>query len=137
MQAVRKHSKKRDAILEVLRSTKSHPSAQWVYERVKPAIPDLSLGTVYRNLAQFQQDGLVMQVGVVAGEQRFDANTSPHPHLVCECCHSVIDLPLEAGVPQERALIESEGHALLPSKSVFYGVCRDCVRKRGSSGAVQ
>lgn len=137
MTAARKHSKKRDVILEVLRSTKSHPTAQWVYEQTRPAVPDLSLGTVYRNLAQFQQDGLAMQVGVVAGEQRFDANTAPHPHLICECCGSVIDLPLKEGVPQAVACIEAEGHQLFPHKSVFYGICRDCARQRGSADAVQ
>lgn len=126
MSTARKRSKKRNAILEALRSTKSHPTAQWVYAQVKPAVPDLSLGTVYRNLAQFQEDGVVMQVGVVAGEQRFDANTAPHPHLICERCSSVIDLPVKAGVPQELAFIEAEGHQILPGKSVFYGVCKAC-----------
>ena len=59
----RKHSKKRDAIYECVRSTKTHPSAEWVYSRLKPEIPDLSLGTVYRNLNLFQQEGRLISVG--------------------------------------------------------------------------
>ena len=52
MSTVRKHSHKRDAILECLRCTTSHPTAEWVYTQLKPTIPDLSLATVYRNLAR-------------------------------------------------------------------------------------
>ena len=52
----KKHSKKRDAILECVRSTTAHPSAEWIYAQLKPQIPDLSLGTVYRNLAAFKQE---------------------------------------------------------------------------------
>ena len=63
----RKHSKKRDAIYECVRSTKTHPSAEWVYSRLKPEIPDLSLGTVYRNLAMFKQEGDIISVGTVGG----------------------------------------------------------------------
>ena len=54
MPAVRKHSRKRDAILECLRCTTSHPTAEWIYTQLKPTIPDLSLATVYRNLAMFK-----------------------------------------------------------------------------------
>ena len=57
MMPVRKHSRKRDAILSCVRGTTCHPTAEWVYTQLKPEIPDLSLGTVYRNLAMFKQDG--------------------------------------------------------------------------------
>ncbi len=61
---VRKHSRKRDAILECLRCTTSHPTAEWVYNQLKPTIPDLSLATVYRNLAIFKAEGTIDSVGV-------------------------------------------------------------------------
>ena len=63
----RKYSRKREAILETIRSTKCHPTAQWVYEQLKPRIPDLSLGTVYRNISLFRQEGKLVSVGVVNG----------------------------------------------------------------------
>ena len=63
MAMLRKHSRKRDAILACLRSTTCHPTAEWVYQQLKPAIPDLSLGTVYRNLSMFKDEGLVISVG--------------------------------------------------------------------------
>ena len=80
MEKAVRYSKKREAILEAIRSTKTHPSADWVYQTLKPTHPDLSLGTVYRNLDFFRQHGTIISVGVVKGQERFDATTTPHTH---------------------------------------------------------
>jgi len=90
--ATHKHSKKRDAILECVRSTDSHPSAEWVYAQLKPQIPDLSLGTVYRNLSMFKEEGLISTMGVIDGNERFERNTEPHTHFICNHCSAVIDV---------------------------------------------
>ena len=92
MPAVRKHSRKRDAILECLRCTTSHPTAEWIYTQLKPTIPDLSLATVYRNLAMFKAEGTIDSVGVFEGLEHFDFRTDPHAHFVCKQCGSVSDL---------------------------------------------
>ena len=93
MDTIRKHSKKRDAILNCLRETDAHPSAEWVYSRLKPQIPDLSLGTVYRNLALFKETGEAISLGTVMGLERFDGRTDPHIHFVCTRCGRILDLP--------------------------------------------
>ena len=90
MATIRKRSRKRDAILACVRATTCHPSAEWVYQRLKPTIPDLSLGTVYRNLSMFKDEGLVISVGTVGGLERFDGNTKPHTHFVCTRCSAVL-----------------------------------------------
>jgi Fur family peroxide stress response transcriptional regulator len=122
----RKHSKKREAILETIRSTSSHPTARWVYDQLKPRIPDLSLGTVYRNITLFREEGKVISVGVVNGEEHFDGFTEPHPHGVCECCGKVLDLPC----PDEQAFTLMEGSlsgfVTDFRKTVFYGLCPAC-----------
>ena len=82
MSTVRKHSHKRDAILECLRCTTSHPTAEWVYTQLKPTIPDLSLATVYRNLAMFKAEGTIDSVGVYDGLERFDFRTDPHASVI-------------------------------------------------------
>ena len=92
MPAVRKHSRKRDAILECLRCTTSHPTAEWIYTQLKPTIPDLSLATVYRNLAMFKAEGTIDSVGVFEGLEHFDFRTDPHAHFVCKQCGAVSDL---------------------------------------------
>jgi Fur family peroxide stress response transcriptional regulator len=121
----RKHSNKRDAILQVIRSTASHPGAQWIYDKLKPLIPNLSLGTVYRNINLFRHEGLVVSVGVVGGEERFDGVVKPHPHLVCSRCGRVMDLPCPDPAMEERR--ETGGFTVDYRKTVFYGLCADCV----------
>jgi Fur family peroxide stress response transcriptional regulator len=104
----RKHSAKRDAILATLKSTEIHPGARWVYEGLKDRIPGLSLGTVYRNLGLFREEGTALSLGTVKGEERFDGVTEPHPHLICSRCGAVLDLP-----PHEaEALMASCGKTL-------------------------
>ncbi len=87
-----KHFKKRDAILAYLRTTDTHPSAEMVFGELKPQIPDLSLGTVYRNLSAFRQRGDIVSIGAVNGVERFDGNTLPHVHFVCSQCFQVTDM---------------------------------------------
>lgn len=122
---VRKHSKKRDAILECIRSTMSHPTADWVYAQLKPELPDLSLGTVYRNLAAFKQEGVLTSVGTVDGMERYDWRTFPHPHFVCTHCSAVIDVD-EIDAPQELAAKVKCG-AVRDCVLTFYGICNQCV----------
>ena len=118
-----KHFKKREAILECLRSTHEHPAAEWVYAQLKPLIPDLSLATVYRNLAQFRKDGTVQVIGNVDGEERYDADLSPHSHFICRSCGKVADLPFS-----EVAMPDTSGVGRMDSCSVtFYGCCNECL----------
>lgn len=123
--AAKKHSRKRDAILECVRSTATHPTAEWVYAQLKPQIPDLSLGTVYRNLAAFKQEGLIESLGVVAGMERFDREVAPHTHFVCTRCSRVIDVE---GVEPPVGLAE-QVHCGSVSQCVltFTGICNQCV----------
>ena len=101
MERATRYSKKREAILTAIRSSDAHPSAEWIYHTLKSTHPDLSLGTVYRNLLFFQQNGTIQSVGVVNGQERFDAVTAPHSHFVCTSCGAVIDLHR---IPMDPAL---------------------------------
>lgn len=120
-----KHSKKRDAILECVRSTKVHPSADWVYTRLKPEIPDLSLGTVYRNLTLFKREGQIGSMGVVNGMERFEGNTNPHAHFVCTRCNAVIDV--EDVDPPAELCARVRCGAVRDCVLTFTGVCNQCV----------
>ena len=70
---------KAEAILTAIRSSDAHPSAEWIYHTLKSTHPDLSLGTVYRNLLFFQQNGTIQSVGVVNGQS---ASTPLRPRTV-------------------------------------------------------
>ena len=130
MEKVRRYSPKREAILACLRSTDSHPAAEWVYAQLKPSIPDLSLATVYRNLAQFRQDGSVTVIGNVNGEERYDADTHPHAHFVCTCCGAVLDLPDCAPSRQYiQSLSMQYGFTVEEHECNLRGLCSDCKKK--------
>lgn len=114
-------SKKRDAIYAELCSVTTHPSAEMLYARLKPKIPDLSLGTVYTNLAAFKKEGLALSVGTVNGKERFDGDVSAHVHFICKCCGEVTDLP-EAELP---AMPDFDGE-IEGCQLNYYGKCPSC-----------
>ena len=127
METSKKNFRKRTAILSYMRHTKDHPSAEMVYNHLKQEIPDLSLGTVYRNLSMFKNQGEIISLGTVNGVERFDGNTEPHVHFICNRCDSVSDLP-QIYVPQSlcsRAADETGGQ-VNTCHLTFTGVCRRC-----------
>ena len=125
-----RNSKKRNAILECLRQTDSHPNAEWIYARLKPTFPDLSLATVYRNMRMLQQEGVIDSLGAVCGQERFDGDTAPHSHGVCRVCGRVFDLP-PAVLSEEwlRDAARRTGFSLSASAVQLSGVCRECSAK--------
>ena len=127
MEHKEKKFRKRDAILACVRGTTTHPSAEWVFAQLKPEIIDLSLGTVYRNLALFKEQGKIISVGNVNGVERFDGNTQPHVHYVCTQCGAVLDLH-DLSVPEElnTAAAQCAGSSVTGCQLTFFGVCANC-----------
>ena len=127
MESRSKHFRKRDAILEFMRQTDAHPSAETVHAGLKATIPDISLGTVYRNLALFKQQGLIQSLGSVQGVERFDGNVEPHVHFICTECGKIQDLH-EMQVPQDL----SDQASILACAKIrqcqltFSGACEEC-----------
>ena len=122
-----KQFKKRNAILACLRGTDVHPSADWVYAEIKHEYPDISLGTVYRNLALFKQQGVIQSLGTVNGVERFDGNVDPHVHFICQCCDSVIDLPhMEVPESLSSRAAEQTGGMVASCQLTFTGTCQSC-----------
>ena len=130
MERTSKHFRKRDAILNCLKSTTCHPGADWIYTRLKPEIPDLSLGTVYRNLAYFKENGQIVSLGTVNGVERFDYNTTPHVHFICTGCGAVEDLH-QIAVPQEltEEATAHTGARISACSLTFTGLCGHCNNK--------
>ena len=128
MEQTRRHSKKRDAILSVIQGTKSHPTADWIYEQIRGVYPDISLGTVYRNLSLFKDDGLVRVVTVVNGTERFDANVLPHPHFACRQCGAVIDITVDFSMAASQ--LENKGFKVENCDITYHGLCPDCSKNK-------
>ena len=127
METGTKQFRKRNAILECLRSTDTHPSADMVHEMLRPDHPDISLATVYRNLSLFKKQGLIQSVATVSGIERFDANTNPHVHFICTNCDAVLDLhqvdmPQALGTQAEK----DTGCRISGCQLTFTGLCGNC-----------
>jgi len=127
MKDKRKYSRKRDSILQVIKSSYAHPGAQTIYEKLKPQIPDLSLGTVYRNLKLFRENGDVAFVGTINGEERFDGNITPHPHICCTSCGKITDLDDNLKVEfSEHMPMHIPGFTIDIRNLTLYGLCDQC-----------
>lgn len=116
------------AIYQVLASDASHPSAEDIFKRIKPALLSLSLGTVYRTLELFETHGLVSRVHVGGNQARFDANLDNHHHLVCVRCRRVIDYP-EPETPLPVSAPLPEGFRVLAARVHLLGLCAACQDK--------
>ena len=131
MEQTAKHFRKRDAILACVRATDVHPSADWVHAQLRQEYPDISLGTVYRNLSLFKQQGLIASLGTVGGVERFDGNTDPHVHFICNDCSAVIDLEAMNVPPAlSEAAAQCSGGQITGCQLSFTGICRNCLSKK-------
>ena len=123
-------SKKREAIFRSICSTDTHPTAEWVYNQLKPEFPDLSLGTVYRNISMFKERGMVISVGTVNGQERFDGNVKPHPHFICTKCGAVIDVNQITGDNRslDYSVASAYGFQVDYHRLCFFGTCAACMK---------
>ena len=127
-----KYSRQRESIMSFLKTRKDHPTADVVYMNEKKEFPNISLGTVYRNLTLLTELGEISRIQVGDGIDHFDADISPHYHFICRQCGAVIDLPnVNMDEKEESRLIISfsngfsgivEGHT-----TYFYGLCSNCL----------
>lgn len=124
-----KHSQKRDAIIDALKRTTSHPTAEELYQSLKETHPELSLATVYRNLNLLLENGEIQVVDVGDGQKHFDGTVCTHYHFYCETCKRVYDIPLPLITGLEASIKQSYGHRPYRHTMEFYGLCADCASK--------
>lgn len=118
------YSKQREAILLELQSRCDHPTAAQLYEGVRKKIPNISLGTVYRNLASLVESGDIIKLSIGDGFEHFDGNNNFHLHLHCKCCGNVIDVP--ATDSRLISLARQDGFMPDVSVCVINGTCKAC-----------
>ena len=131
-----KYSKQREAIHDFLKTRKDHPTAEMVYTSLKPDHPNLSLGTVYRNLSLLADLGEISRFRVGDGTDHFDYDTSPHYHFVCSECGSVIDLEMESIDQIENIAGMNFDGKIYGHMTYFYGKCGTCCNCRSSEATV-
>ena len=122
---MKNYSKQREVILNVLHSTNTHPTVSWIYSQARKTLPNISLGTVYRNLTELKKSGQIIEVSVEDGFQHFDGNTDTHLHFYCTKCQTIYD----CACPENQLknyLEENLGCNITEQKLIFNGVCKNC-----------
>lgn len=124
-----RQTRQRKLILELLRSTKSHPTADWLYDKARERIPKISLGTVYRNLGVLKSQGLVREINGVDRSAHFDGDVSPHAHFFCSQCGKIRDV-FSLTKLEEQSFPELEGCEIHRQEVELIGLCPQCRRKQ-------
>lgn len=129
--ATTKYSRQRVSIKEYLENTSSHPTADTVYMHVKQTYPNISLGTVYRNLNLLAEMGEVLKIPIPDGSDRFDGRIDRHYHVMCNKCGCVTDLELSKEHINEINSLADHHFAgeILSHETLFYGLCPECSKK--------
>lgn len=124
--ATLKYSRQRQAIKDFLMTRKDHPTADVVYSNIRETFPNISLGTVYRNLTLLSDIGEIQRLHLGDGVDHFDADISSHYHFVCRECGQVIDLEMESiDFINESAKANFDGE-IEGNVTYFYGRCKNC-----------
>lgn len=122
-------TKQRQAILNVLRNTDTHPTADWIYEQVRKTIPNISLGTIYRNLGILREMGEIMELNFGSTYSRYDGNPHNHYHFCCSQCGQVLDLDMALFAELSNYINENTDHLVHHHRLEFYGICNQCKEK--------
>ncbi len=125
-----KRTRQKEAILRVLRSTTSHPIAEWVYAEVRKEIPNISLGTVYRNLRLLSERGEISELAFNGGPSRFDSRTDNHYHFMCEKCGQVFDVDEPVHKELNESVADKTGFEVSHYRLEFSGICKKCQKRR-------
>ncbi len=118
-----RYSRQREIIVENIKNRFDHPTADEIYSACRVVEPNISLGTVYRNLKQLAEEGEIITLETVDKKIHYDGDTSRHSHFVCERCGKIIDLFKPSETPKE---LKEMGLEVTSEKCVYYGQCNDC-----------
>ena len=122
-----KYSKQREEIFNCIKSTKTHPTAEEVYKFLKDRNPNISRGTVYRNLNLLVEKGLVKKISNSNMPDRFDYISKPHSHAVCKLCGKVFDFNFDLDVEKfSKSIKEQTDLEIFTNEFTIYGICKNC-----------
>ena len=123
-----KYSRQRQAIIDFLKTRKDHPTAEVVYSNIREIYPNISMGTVYRNLNLLSENGTILKISLEDDSAHFDGFTHPHLHFFCKKCKSLLDIEIDQkSISSINRIAQEHFDGVIESQvSVFYGLCKEC-----------
>ena len=125
-----RYSKQREEILKVIINSDDHPTAKAIYERVRKTIPNVSLGTVYRNLGYLVDNNEIRKIQIENSNDRFDRNIVNHNHIYCECCNKVMDFDYDLSNGAVQNLEKKTCFKIIDYNFNIKGICNNCMKER-------
>ena len=125
-----RYSKQSEEVLSVVLNSNNHPDAKEIYELVKLKIPNVSLGTVYRNLNTLAKEGLIRKIELDDGNDRFDKTLFQHNHLKCTKCGKVVDIIPKLSSVEINEIERKTGFKITDSSFNINGICKKCKKER-------
>ncbi len=129
---IAKYSRQRESIKQYLDGRNDHPTADTIYTAMREIYPNISLGTIYRNLGFLAERGEILKLSCGDNFDRFDGNSKPHYHFICNTCNQVYDLKMES-IDHINIIANAnfkgniQGHTAL-----FHGICENCLNKKNN-----
>lgn len=121
-------TRQRSHIIETLQETTCHPTVAWIFDRVKEKCPNISLGTVYRNLNILKETGKIREIKFGKNTARYDGNIEFHHHIVCLQCGKLEDVTCAVSPNLIRQVEAAKGYKISGHQMEFKGTCPDCLR---------
>ncbi len=121
-----KFSSQREKIIELLKNTRIHPTANRIYDEIKKEFPNISMGTVYRNLNVLIEMGLVNKLDFGSTFDRFEYKEDPHYHFICKKCGKILDIEIPKDIDLTKNIQRKYNVNIQSHRAEFYGLCQDC-----------
>ena len=127
---MKNYSKQREDLLNILKNSSSHPTAEELYEKTKEKIPSVSRGTVYRNLKDLVDEGYIIKISMASGADRYDYIHKKHNHIICKSCGTVKDFEYNFDLEDvKQSVIKQTEVSPLLDGVIMYGICEKCKKK--------
>ena len=121
-----RYSKQRDVILAVIKDSHEHLSVEKIYSLVKNEINNISLGTVYRNLAQLVDNNYIVQIKGIDNRVYYDKNITIHGHLFCNKCKKVVDTHHDLISDMKHNILNNHKFKIEEYNLSISGICHEC-----------
>lgn len=132
---MKNYSKQREDLLNILKNSRSHPTAEELYEKTKEKIPSVSRGTVYRNLKDLVDEGYIIKISMASGADRYDYIHKKHNHIICKSCETVKDFEYNFDLEDvKQSVIKQTEVSPLLDGVIMYGICEKCKEKLKNRG---